>query len=184
MNTKAERVLRYADYYQGLFKIYFDWILEILIKIGDLRSEQGLILDYGCGYGYLKKRLKTWVIGYDIIPELSDVPDYRVLKPAQIVLNNVLEHLYPEEIKNLLLDFEKMNPEAVLLVCLPTENWLAKAIIRLLNYKDAHEGHVTGYREISKILEKKYYPWKRRFIFFGLAQVAKYIPIQSLQEKK
>lgn len=163
------------DYYRGPAKIYFNHILATIIKFGDLKKEKKLILDFGCGRGYLKRKLRNKVVGYDIIPELSDIKNYRDLKPAQIVLNNVLEHLYPEEIKNLLTEFQRMNPRAILLVCLPTENLASKIMMRLANFKNAHDDHVSGYKEINKIIEEKYYPARRRYLFLGMAQVSKYV---------
>lgn len=166
------------DYYRGFAKIYFSRILETLIKFGGLRKEKGLILDFGCGFGYLKKKLRNKnVIGYDIIPELSEVNNYQELIPKQIVLNNVLEHLYPEEIKNLLTEFKRMNPRAVLLVCLPTENLVSKIMMRLANFKNAHDDHVSSYKEINKIIEEKYCLEKKRYLFFRMAQATKYMPI-------
>lgn len=179
MARNAPHIDYRKDYYKGFAKIYFNFILEAIIKLGDLRRKTGLILDFGCGFGHLKKKLGNQVIGYDIIPELSDLEDYRDLKPAEVVLNNVLEHLHAEEIKKLLSDFGRMNRQAVLLVCLPTENWLSRIMMRLANYKNAHDDHVSGYRLINKIIEEKYYPEKRRYLFFGMAQATKYVPIQS-----
>lgn len=165
------------DYYRGLAKIYFNKILETLIEFGDLRKEKGLILDFGCGLGHLKKKLKNQVVGYDIIPELSDVKNYQELIPKQIVLSGVLEHLYREEIIALLDEFKQMNPQANLLVYLPTENWASKIAMRLAGQKNAHDDHVSGYREINEIIEKAYYPETRRYIFLKMAQLTKYAPL-------
>ncbi len=175
MARNAAHIDYRQDYYKGFAKIYFNRILETIIKLGDLRKEAGLILDYGCGKGHLKRKLGDKVIGYDIVPELTETSDYRNLKPAQIVLNNVLEHLYPEEIKNLLIDFERMNQRAILLICLPTENRVSKIMMRMAGYKSAHDDHVAGYREINKIIEEKYSPVKRRYLFLKMAQVTKYV---------
>ncbi|MFH1583430.1 MAG: hypothetical protein ABIB72_03920 [Candidatus Falkowbacteria bacterium] len=166
------------DYYRGAAKIYFNWILETIIKFGDLRKESGLILDFGCGHSHLKKKLTGInVVGYDIIPELSEVENYRQLIPAQIVLSGVLEHLYEDEIKVLINEFKQMNRQAVLLVYLPTENWISKIAMRLAGLKTAHNDHVSFYKEINKIIEKDYRPEKRRYIFLGMAQVTKYVPL-------
>jgi len=136
-----------------------------------------LILDFGCGCGHLKKKLAGLnVIGYDIISELSDVENYRELVPSQIVLSGVLEHLYPAEISALLEEFKNMNPRAVLLVYIPTENWISKITMKLAGKKNAHDDHVSGYKEINKIIEGKYYLEKKRYIFFGMAQITKYVP--------
>jgi SAM-dependent methyltransferase len=166
------------DYYRGPAKVYFNWILETIIEFGDLRKETGLILDFGCGHGHLKKKLKGLnVVGYDIIPELSDVLDYQNLIPSQIVLSGVLEHLYGDEIEVLIQRFKRMNPRANLLVYLPTENLVSKIVMRLAGQKNAHNDHVSKYREINRIIEKEHCLEKRRYIFLGMAQISKYVPL-------
>lgn len=166
------------DYYKGFAGIYFNKILETIIKFGDLRNEQGLILDFGCGLGHLKKRLPGKnVVGYDIIPELSEVSDYRRLRPRQIVLSGVLEHLYGREIDALIKEFQSLAPEAVLLVYLPTENWVSKIAMRLAGEKSAHDDHVSKYREIEKIIEQSYRPVRRASLFLGMARIIKYVPL-------
>ena len=179
MARNATTVDYRQDYYRGFSKIYFNKILETLIKFGDLRKEKGLILDFGCGFGHLKKKLKNNVVGYDIIPELSDVKNYRELIPKQIVLSGVLEHLYGGEIKVLMNEFKQMNPRANLLVYLPTENWVSKIAMRLAGQKNAHDDHVSGYKEINKIIEKAYCPETRCYIFFRMAQLTKYVPFSE-----
>lgn len=178
MARNAKTIDYREDYYRGFAKIYFNQILETLIEFGDLRKEKGLILDFGCGLGHLKKKLASAnVVGYDIIPELSDIENYQNLVPAQIVLSGVLEHLRLAEIENLLAEFKKMNPRANLLVYLPTENWLSKIAIRLAGQPNAHDDHISSYRAINQIVEKKYYPEKRRYLYLGMAQITRYSPL-------
>ena len=113
MARNADTIDYREDYYRGFAKIYFNRILETIIRLGDLRNEKGLILDFGCGLGHLKRKLKNLnVVGYDIIPELSDVADYRHLIPSQIVLSAVLEHFYVLEIESLIKEFKQINPGA------------------------------------------------------------------------
>jgi len=128
------------DYYKGFAKLYFNGILKKIIEFGSLKEEEGIILDFGAGVGHLKKILNDKkVINYDIIPELSDVKDYKTIKPNKIVCNAVLEHLYREEIDDLMKDFKKMNPKAELLVFLPTENFFSKlGMILTRNKKITH----------------------------------------------
>jgi len=165
------------DYYKGFSKIYFDRILETLITFGDLRNEKGLILDYGCGVGHLKKKLPdSNVIGYDIIAELSDVDDYKTLSPQKIVLSGVLEHLKLDETENLLKNFKKMNPHAALLVFLPTENPVSKIAMYLAGQSNAHDDHISRYKDINTLIEKYYSPEKRKYIFLKMAQITKYTP--------
>lgn len=166
------------DYYKGFSKIYFDKILETLIAFGGLKDEKGVILDYGCGMGHLKKKLpNSNIVGYDILPELSDVADCKTLSPEKIVLSGVLEHLPLEEIENLLKDFIKMNPRAILLVFLPTENMVSEIAMRLAGQCNAHDDHISKYKDINVLIEKYYYPEKRKYLFLKMAQITKYTPL-------
>lgn len=163
------------DYYTGFAAIYFNKILKTIIKFGNLNKEPGLVLDFGSGSGHLKKLLpQTNVVNYDIIPELSDIQDYRSLKPKKIILSGVLEHLYLSEISRLLDEFISMNSGAELLVYLPTENWASKIAMRLAGQKNAHDDHVSKYQEINQILDKKYFLKKRTYIFARMAQISHY----------
>ncbi|HRY52920.1 MAG TPA: methyltransferase domain-containing protein [Candidatus Portnoybacteria bacterium] len=165
------------DYYRGFSKIYFNRILEKIIEFGDLRNEPGSILDFGCGVGHLKEKLASRkVVGYDIIPELSDVSDWRDLTPNQIVMSGVLEHLYGQEIEVLIDELKSKNPRANLLVYLPTENWISKIAMRLAGQKNAHDDHVSKYQEVNRIIEKSYNLDKRCYLFLGMAQITRYVP--------
>lgn len=166
------------DYYKGFSKLYFNRILDTIINFGNLHNEDGLILDYGCGVGHLKKKLEgKKVVGYDIIPELSDVVDYRKLAPVKIVLSGVLEHMHLERIEKLLQEFKKMSENAELLVFLPTENFISKIAMVLAGESHAHDDHVSKYKDINAMIEEHYYPEKRKYLFFCMAQITKYVPI-------
>lgn len=168
------------DYYRGFSKLYFNKILKTIIHFGDLENERGLILDYGCGQGHLKKILKGKnIVGYDIIPELSDVNDYKKLLPQKIVLSGVLEHLRLSDIEKLILDFLAMNSEAELLVFLPTENFVSKIAMVLSSQRNAHDDHVSKYKEINSLVERYYYPERRKYIFFKMAQITRYVPLKK-----
>ena len=47
------------NYYVGLPGIYFNRILDKLIEYGNLKQEEGIVLDFGCGIGKIKQRLKN-----------------------------------------------------------------------------------------------------------------------------
>lgn len=166
------------DYYKGFAKFYFNRILDTIIDFGDLKNEPGLILDYGCGVGHLKQRVgRSNIVGYDIIEELTETKDYKSLKPAKIVLSGVLEHLFLDDIEKLMGDFVQMNPRAEVLVFLPTENVISKIMMFLSGQNNAHDDHVSKYGEINKVIERYYYPEKRKYIFFRMAQITRYIPL-------
>jgi hypothetical protein len=163
------------DYYKGFAGAYFFKILETIIDFGSLKSEKGIILDFGCGVGHLKKILKkSNIIGYDIEKELTEIDDYKKLSPKIIVLSGVLEHIRLESVEKLLDEFLAMNREIELLVYLPTENWISKIAMRLAGEKHAHDDHVSKYKDINMILEKKFLLKKRKYIFFKMAEVSYY----------
>jgi hypothetical protein len=176
MGRNSNKIDYREDYYKGFAKIYFDKILSTLINFGDLKNEGGIILDYGCGVGHLKKRLSSNVVGYDIVPELSDIDDYKKVKPNKIVLSGVLEHLYLDEIDQLIKNFLEISPYAELLIYLPTENFVSKVAMLLAGEKNAHDDHVSKYKDINKTLEKYYTLKKRKYIFLHMAQISHYIP--------
>lgn len=163
------------DYYKGFAGIYFQKILEIIIEFGNLRNEKDIILDFGCGIGHLKKILgKNNIVNYDIEPSLTEISDYRTIKPKKIVLSGVLEHLYLDEIEKLLEDFIKMNDSVELLVYLPTENFVSKIAMRLAGQKNAHDDHVSKFKEINILVEKKFILKKRKYVFARMAQISYY----------
>jgi SAM-dependent methyltransferase len=167
-----------------LGKYYFNCILKNLIKFGNLKKEKGIILDYGCGVGRLKKKLgKNNIIGYDIIPELSEIDDFTKIKPVKIILSGVLEHMRLNEIEGLLCQFMVMNPTAELLVYLPTENFISKIAMILNGMKNAHDDHISKYTNINKMIEKYYFPEKRKYIYLRMAQITKYAPLKTRNGK-
>lgn len=154
------------DYYKGVTKIYFNQILSKIIKFGNLNKEKGLILDFGCGFNYLKKTLKNKnVVGYDIIPKLTDVKDYKNLKPGVIVCNSVLEHLDEEGLRRTLSDFISMNKNVKLITAIPTENFISRIGMILTGYNWAHSDHKLKLKEINKILRETFSLIKRGNVF-------------------
>mgnify|MGYP001576371787 CR=1 FL=1 len=160
------------DYYRGLAKLYFLRIVDTIIRLGRLRNEKGLILDFGCGFQYLKKRLRQPnIVGYDLIKELSDVKDYRRLKPAVIVCNNVLEHFSLADIEKLLKQFRKMNASCTLVTAIPTENFLSKIGMVITGQRDAHADHKSSLADITTLLSR-YCVLLRRRRLFTLSEIA------------
>src|SRR3989344_5986539 len=69
-----------------LVRKYFKKKVDTAINLANL-SKEDEILDFGCGAGTLKNRLRTEgykVTGYDITPEHSDIEDYTKLSPNKI----------------------------------------------------------------------------------------------------
>lgn len=154
------------DYYKGIAGVYFKRVLKTIIRMGQLDKEKGLILDFGCGVGHLKKKLKEKnVIGYDIIDKLSDIKDYNNLKPTVVVCNGVLEHLDKKELQEVIENFKKMNSNAKLVTAIPTENWVSSIGKFITGLHEAHDDHKIDLNCINKFLSKECYLLKTKNIF-------------------
>lgn len=164
------------DYYKGLPGIYFNKVIDKVIEFGKLRREKGIVLDFGCGTGNLKKRLRglgVKVVGYDILPENSDISDYKTVRPSVVVCNHVLEHLTGEEIEEIIPYF--LKTKARLVIALPTENFISKIGMVIAGNLTYHNDHKTKYRQVNHIMEK-YYSIKKRAYVFTMTQVTLYCP--------
>ena len=61
-------------------RVYFRLKINKAIKLAGLKKED-IILDFGCGDGWLEKKLKNYKIyGYDINPEKTFIKDYKKIK--------------------------------------------------------------------------------------------------------
>ncbi len=67
-----------------LVRWYFTSIHRISVELAGLKGNEA-ILDFGCGSKELSKRLQNYkVYNYDINPDLTEVKDYKKLKPDVI----------------------------------------------------------------------------------------------------
>jgi len=152
--------------------------INLILKIADLKKED-IILDFGCGKGWLKNKLKEKghsVIGYDITPENSDIKDYTKIKPNKIFLTDVFEHLSKEEIEKVIGNFKKMNPNFELITSIPTENWISRKARKILGKREKAIDHITPLKEILEIL-KKNLKLVKKIDFLTVSYIAKFINI-------
>jgi len=140
-----------------LLRWFFRTKVNLAIKLANLKKDD-FILDFGCGSGWLKNRLRKkgyHVIGYDITPEQSDIEDYTRVKPKKIFVMDVFEHLSKEEIKKIIRDFKKMNPQFELIASIPTENLISRKVRRLMGKRERVSDHITSLGEVLEILRGK-----------------------------
>ena len=89
--------------------VYFRVKVWLAIKLAHLKKSD-VILDFGCGGGWLEKKLKNYEIyGYDTNPEKTFIKDYRKIKPTKIFVLDVLEHISLMEIEKIIDEFKKLN---------------------------------------------------------------------------
>jgi len=151
-------------------RVYFRIKVWLAIKIARLRKED-VILDYGCGGGWLEKKLKDYKIyGYDINPKKTFIKNYKKIKSTKIFVLDVFEHIPIEEIKKILDNFKKLNDKFDIIVSLPTENLISRKIRRFVGKSEVPSEHITKYCDIIKIL-KENFKLKKRINFFTISYI-------------
>jgi SAM-dependent methyltransferase len=136
-------------------KIYFRWKVMTAIKLAGLKKED-IILDYGCGDGWLEHKLKNYnIYGYDLNPEKTFVKDYTKIRPNKIFVLDVFEHVPVKVIKEIIGSFKKMG-KFELIISQPTENWLSRKVRKLIGKSEVPDEHITRYEEIIEILKEEF----------------------------
>ena len=131
----------HEDYYTGLKGIYFNRILDKIIEIGDLRERNIKILDFGCGLGKLKKLLPDKVIGYDILPDLSDIDDWEKVNFDVIVANAVFYLMTKNELRKFLNELYQHNKNVEMIFTTGNKSLLLNNILKyVFLIPDAHLG--------------------------------------------
>jgi len=148
-----------------LVKTYFRWKMNKVIRMANL-SKGDIILDFGCGGGWLEQKLKGYeIIGYDTNPEKTFIKDYTVLKPTKIFALDVFEHIPISEIRKIIFNFKKMNDNFELIVSQPTENWISRKVRKMVGKEEIPAEHITRYEEILDILNKNFQLVKKSNFF-------------------
>jgi SAM-dependent methyltransferase len=142
--------------YSGLSQFYFRHLLKQIVKIGRLNRPDIIILDFGCGRGELKRMIDGGgrVIGYDIIPELSDVSDWRVVDFNVLVANEVFYSFSEGALESLLRELRQKNPALELVTGISRQGMLNNIGKYLLGRPDAHSATKIGPKKELEILER------------------------------
>lgn len=153
-----------------LTRIYFRKKIDSCIRIAKLKKED-IILDFGCGAGWLEKKLNKYkIFGYDINPEKTFIENYKDVKPTKIFCLDVLEHIPEKDIENILSKFKELNDNFELIVSIPTGNFISRKIRKLVGKLEVPKEHITSYATILNIL-KKNFNLKRRLNFFSVTKI-------------
>lgn len=132
--------------------LYFNAIFRNIIKLIDVKKKVK-VLDFGCGYGYLKKKLKRnkkiKVINYDIIKELTEIDDWKNANFDYFVCCHVFVYLKKKKIESIIKYIKKNHPKAKIIVAITKQGWLNKIGAFILNEPNAHLNlHLTSSEEI------------------------------------
>ena len=153
--------------YKGITRIYFYRILSTLIKLGNLKNTNKTILDFGCGYGMLKKLLpNSNVLGYDIVEKWSDVKNWEEVPFDIFVSNQTFCHLNENEVEKILKKIISLNPEAKIIVSMSRKSFINKLGMQIFNYKNAYSAYKIDPSQELLILKKYCKIIKRKSVFF------------------
>ena len=137
-------------------RIYFRLKAMTSINLAGL-TKKDIVLDYGCGGGWLEKKLANFKIyGYDINPKKTFIKDYMKIKPNKIFALDVFEHIPKKEIEKIVKNFKKLSNSFELIVSIPTENWISRKVRKLVGKKEIPDEHITKYNEILDILNENF----------------------------
>ena len=151
-------------------RIYFRWKMDKVIRLAKLKKSD-VILDFGCGGGWLEKKLKNFnVKGYDLNPEKTFIKDYKEVKPTKIFALYFFEHISLYEIKEIINNFKRLNNKFELIVSIPTENWISRKVRKLVGKPEIPLEHITKYKDILKIL-KENFKLKKKINFFTVTHL-------------
>lgn len=146
-------------------RTYFRLKIISAINLASL-NKRDIILDFGCGGGWLEKKLANFKIyGYDKNPAKTFIKDYRKIKPTKIFALDVFEHISINEIKKIIDNLKKLNGKFELIVSIPTENWISRKVRKLVGKNEVPKEHITKYDEILKILNENFKLIKKVNIF-------------------
>lgn len=159
-----------------IVRFYFRRIMSVSCNMLDIQKGS-VILDFGCGRQYFKKYLKNKnldfkVVGYDTIPELTDIGDYREVDAVLIFCNHVLEHLDVVELRGALDNFKSMKAKFIL-TGIPTENMISR-VCAFIGKPHGYFEHKTKIKLIHDELKKRFVLIKRKNIM-SLTIVSKWL---------
>ncbi len=141
--------------YSGLSQLYFRSLLRAVIRVGELHRPGLRILDFGCGGGELKKLLPgALVTGYDIRPDLTEVPDWRAVPFDVLVANEVFYSFQEGDLRSLLEELKGRSPRPRLVVGISRRGFLNKMGMVLLGRPQAHAAaRLAPMRELAVLQE-------------------------------
>ena len=138
-----------------LVRLFYKWKYAIAIKYAKLQKDD-LILDFGCGRGWLKRLLPNYnLVGYDINPKETEIEDYTKLAPTKIFAIDVFEHIPKNRIREIIKNFKKMNHEFELITAIPTETWFWRKSRKLFGLSERVADHITPLKDILEILQEE-----------------------------
>ena len=143
-------------YYKGLSGIYFNRAIDTIIKIGNLKKTNKIILDFGCGLGVLKKKLKSKsnIVNYDKNTKFSEIKNWKNIKFEIFVSNQVFYQFSEKKLETIIKEIKKKNPKTLFIIGISKRSLLNKIGKFLLFKFTAHKNTILTYKKELFILTK------------------------------
>ena len=155
----------------SLYGIYFKKIFTETCKFLNKIEKKSVILDFGCGEGYLKTIYTKHfnfhkIINYDVIPEKSEVKNYNDLKYDIIFASHVFCLFNEGELNNFLIQEIKKNKKVKLIVAIGKQNFFSKFAQIITNKKKANKYNNLNSKQEYEIISKYKKPIFKKNIFY------------------
>tara|TARA_B110000285_G_C14924166_1_gene514119 strand:- start:86 stop:631 length:546 start_codon:yes stop_codon:yes gene_type:complete len=149
--------------------LYFNTIFNNIIALIE-REKKVKILDFGCGYGYLKKKLRRdkriKVINFDIVKELTEIDDWKKVNFDYLISTHVFGYFKKKKLVELLIYLKKNRPKIKIILTITKQGWLNKLGAFILNEPDAHTNYNLSANEEINIFSKYMKIIQKKNIFF------------------
>ena len=140
--------------YRGITKYYFLYLLNKIIKLGELDTKDCSILDFGCGENQLQKILGEKVVGYDIIEELTDIDDWKKAQFDTLVANQVFYSFDERQLSSLMDQLSQYNNDITIIVGISRQGLFNNIGKVIFGNKNAHSlTKITSKEELAILLQ-------------------------------
>lgn len=133
---------------------YFLILYLIVIKLGNFKKKKK-VLDFGAGFGYLKKvnsflKNSSNIINYDIIPKLTEVKKWEAVEFDTIVFCQSAYMLSKKELLNILKKVKSKNKKIQIINAQSSMSKINLFFAKVLGYKNPYYGlKITPNEEIK-----------------------------------
>jgi len=153
--------------------IYFNLIYKIIINFLEYKKND-VVLDFGCGIGLLKKKIKKKypeanIINYDKVKSLSEVSDWKNINFNKIIFCQVLMYISKEDIENIFYILKKKKIDKII-ICFSKQSFLNRLFAKILGHKNAHDDTVLIPEHEEKLIYQNFKILKK-INFFNLFKI-------------
>ena len=121
-------------------KLYFNLIYFVISNLINYRNK--VVLDFGGGLGFLKKRLikkGAKVTIFDKVKELTEVDDYKNVKFDIIIFCQVLMYIQEKDVEKIFNEIISMDKDITVITCFSKQTFVNKIFAFLLGHSNPHD---------------------------------------------